>query len=226
MSGDTSVGEFVIFLVDDDSSVVRATSRLLTGKGYVVRAYLSGSEFLADHDPMLAGCAVLDVTMPDVNGLQLQEKLAADEPGRPIIFLTGTGDIPASVKAMKAGAIDFLTKPVRSADLLVAIEAAREKYEQSRARQSELKSVESRLAELTPRERQVLMHVARGRLNKQIAGDLEISIKTVKLHRSRAMQKMKVRTVAELVHLLDITGLLNDAAKQAASGDQAVDRRQ
>jgi FixJ family two-component response regulator len=201
-------GEFVVFLVDDDNSVIRATSRLLSSKGYTVRSFLSGTEFLAAHDPAIPGCAILDVTLPDLNGLELQERLAADEAGRPIIFLTGTGDIPASVQAMKAGAIDFLTKPVRSADLLAAIEAAREKSERFREQQSEVRSIAARFARLTPREQQVLWCVVRGRLNKQTAGELGISIKTVKLHRGRAMQKMKVRTVAELVHLVEVAGLL------------------
>lgn len=208
-----SGGAFTVFLVDDDRSVIRATSRLLTTKGYIVRTYLSGTAFLADHDPATPGCAILDVSMPDLNGLDLQQRLATDEAGRPVIFLTGTGDIPASVKAMKAGAVDFLTKPVRSADLLAAIEAARERAEASRARQAEMKCIEARFASLTPREKQVLMSVAKGRLNKQTAGDLGISIKTVKLHRSRAMMKMGVRTVADLVHLVEVAGLLADPAR-------------
>lgn len=210
-----NAGEFVVFLVDDDSAVVKATSRMLTRKGYTVRAYFSGAEFLAHHDPRIPGCAILDVTMPDLNGLELQEKLATNDARRPIIFLTGTGDIPATVKAMKAGAVDFLTKPVRTDDLLAAIEAAREKSEQSRAHQSELKSIEVRFARLTPREQQVLQSVARGRLNKQTADDLGIAVKTVKLHRGRAMHKLGIRSVAELVHLLEVIGWRPDAALQS-----------
>jgi FixJ family two-component response regulator len=198
---------FTIFVVDDDARVLRALSRLLRAKGYDVRAHASSLEFLASHDPMVPGCVVLDVSMPGLDGLELQRALTAAASHRPIIFLTGKGSIPMSVQAMRAGAIDFLTKPVSDKDLLTAVARAEEQDRKSRQAHAELMSIHGKIASLTPRERQVLTHVVAGRLNKQIAGDLGTVEKTIKVHRSRMMDKLGVRTVADLVRLAEKAGI-------------------
>jgi FixJ family two-component response regulator len=192
---------FVIFLVDDDEGVLRALSRMLSTKGFEVQAFSSATEFLARHDRSVPGCAIFDVSMPDLDGIELQKALRARESERPVIFITGVGDIPTSVQAMKAGAIDFLTKPVKSQQLLAAVALAAEKEAKAIASRSELAVINDRLSSLTPREREVLTHVIAGRLNKQIAGDLGTSEKTIKLHRGRMMHKLGVRSVADLVRV-------------------------
>jgi FixJ family two-component response regulator len=198
---------FTVFLVDDDSGVLKALSRLLRTNGYDVRSYASPQEFLACHDAKVPGCAVLDVSMPDVDGLQLHQALAEEGVHRPVIFLTGHGDIPMTVRAMKAGAIDFLTKPVGEGILLDAIARAVAQDVQSRQADAELASIHARIASLTPREREVMTHVVAGRLNKQIAGDLGTVEKTIKVHRSRMMEKLGIRTVADLVRIAQKAGL-------------------
>jgi FixJ family two-component response regulator len=198
---------FTVFLVDDDAEVLKALSRLLRAKGYVTRAYTSPQEFLAHHDATVPGCAVLDVSMPDLDGLALQKALMDGGSQRPVIFLSGTGDIPTSVSAMRAGAIDFLTKPVNDTTLLDAIGRAEQEDASSREIDAELASIQAKLATLTPREREVMTHVVAGRLNKQIAGDLGTVEKTIKVHRSRMMGKLGVRTVADLVRLAGKVGL-------------------
>jgi FixJ family two-component response regulator len=198
---------FTVFLVDDDAGVLTALARLLRARGYDVRSYLSPQEFLANHDPAIPGCAVLDVSMPGLDGLELQQALTAAGSLRPVIFLTGRGDIPTSVRAMQAGAIDFLTKPVTDQDLLGAIARAEERDATSRQTRAELASIEAKIATLTPREREVLTHVVAGRLNKQIAGDLGTVEKTIKVHRGRMMEKLGVRTVADLVRLAEKAGI-------------------
>jgi FixJ family two-component response regulator len=204
MTGDS---RFVVFLVDDDPSVLKALTRLLRSRGHEVVASASAAEFLAQHDPSVSGCAILDVSMPDLDGLELQAALTASGVERPVIFVTGIGDIPVTVRAMKAGAIDFLTKPVNGAQLLAAIEQAMELDSKARKSKSELASINRRIATLTPREREVLTHVVAGRLNKQIAADLGTVEKTIKLHRGRMMQKMGVRTVADLVRIAQRVGI-------------------
>jgi len=198
---------FTVFLVDDDAGVLKAVSRLLRGRGYEVRAYASSREFLADHDTALPGCAVLDVGMPGLDGLALQQALTADGAPRPVILITGKGDIPTSVRAMKAGAIDFLTKPASDEVLLEAITRAKSKDAESRKLFAEMAEINAKLATLTPREREVLGHVVAGRLNKQIAGDLGTVEKTIKVHRSRVMEKLGVRTVADLVRMAEKAGI-------------------
>ena len=198
---------FTVFLVDDDAGVLTALARLLRARGYDVRSYLSPQEFLANHDPAIPGCAVLDVSMPGLDGLELQQALTAAGSLRPVIFLTGRGDIPTSVRAMQAGAIDFLTKPVRDENLLGAIARAEERDATSRQTRAELASIEAKIATLTPREREVLRHVVAGRLNKQIAGDLGTVEKTIKVHRGRMMEKLGVRTIADLVRLAEKAGI-------------------
>jgi FixJ family two-component response regulator len=198
---------FVIFLVDDDPGVLKALSRMLNAKGYEVRAFASSTEFLAQHDPSIPGCAIFDVSMPGLDGIELQAALKAGGIERPVIFITGVGDIPVSVHAMKAGAIDFLTKPVKSRQLLAAIAQAAEKEAQALQRRGELAELNVRIAKLTPREREVLTHVIAGQLNKQIAADLGTVEKTIKLHRGRMMRKMGVRTVADLVRIAQQAGI-------------------
>jgi FixJ family two-component response regulator len=193
---------FTVYLVDDDPGVLKALSRLLRARDYDVKPYSSPQLFLEEHDAAVPGCAVLDVSMPDLDGLELQRALTASAGShRPVVFITGKGDIPTSVRAMKAGAIDFLTKPVKDKDLFEAISRAGARDAQSRRLHSELKSIQAKIETLTPREREVLVHVVAGRLNKQIAGDLGTVEKTIKVHRSRMMEKLGIRTVADLVRM-------------------------
>lgn len=198
---------FTVYLVDDDAGVLKALARLLQARGYAVRPFTSPKAFLADQDPSVAGCAVLDVSMPDLDGLELQQELTAQGSQRPIIFLTGQGDIPTSVRAMRAGAIDFLTKPVSDADLLAAIASAAREDTEIRSANANLSVIKARLETLTPREFEVMKHVVAGRLNKQIAGDLGTVEKTIKVHRGRVMNKLGVRSVADLVRLTQQAGI-------------------
>jgi FixJ family two-component response regulator len=193
---------FTVYLVDDDPGVLKALSRLLRARDYDVKPYSSPQLFLEEHDAAVPGCAVLDVSMPDLDGLELQRALTASAGShRPVVFITGKGDIPTSVRAMKAGAIDFLTKPVKDKDLFEAISRAEARDAQSRRLHAELESIQAKIETLTPREREVLVHVVAGRLNKQIAGDLGTVEKTIKVHRSRMMEKLGIRTVADLVRM-------------------------
>jgi len=197
----------VVFLVDDDPSVLKGLSRLLRSAALTPVAFSSPQEFLARCDPGMAGCLVLDLAMPGLDGLQLQGALVDKGCEIPIIFLTGHGDIPASVRAMKRGAADFLTKPVEGETLLSAVRLALEADRARRRARSESGELRRRLATLTPREREVLEHVVGGRLNKQIADDLGTAEKTIKVHRGRVMEKLGARSVADLVHLADRAGV-------------------
>lgn len=192
----------IVYLVDDDERVRMSFTRLLATAGYVVRPYASAEDFLSHHDPDLPGCAVVDLSLPGMDGLGIQQTLVSDRVNRPIIFITGYGDIPTSVRAMKAGAVDFLAKPVDASVLLSAVADALDRDLESRHEGERKQSVAKRLASLTPRERQVLVHVTAGRLNKQIAGELGTVEKTIKVHRASMMRKMGVRTVADLVRLV------------------------
>jgi len=196
-----------VFVVDDYAPVRRSISRLLHAAGFAVAAFASADEFLAQFDPQTMGCLVLDVAMPALNGLELQNILEKAGSLLPIIFLTGTADIPKSVEAMKHGASDFLTKPVDDEDLLAAVRVAIEKNRVLRQEQAELSEIQARLATLTPREREVLEHVVKGQLNKQIAGDLGTVEQTVKVHRARVMHKLRLQSVAELVRLVERCGI-------------------
>ena len=196
-----------VFLVDDDPAVLKGLERLLRAAGFAVRGFTSPEAFLDQHDPALPGCAVLDLAMAGLSGLDLQRALAARGCDRPVVFLTGRGDIPASVRAMKAGAVDFLTKPVDDEELLTAVRLALDKDRQAREARIKLEAIERRLSALSPRERDVLRHVVAGRLNKQIAAELGTAEKTVKVHRGRVMVKMGVRSVAELVRLTEQVGI-------------------
>lgn len=195
-----------VFVVDDDPAVLKGLSRVLRSTGLGVATFSSPCEFLEQHDPREPGCLVLDLAMPGLNGLELQMALTAKGSAIPIIFLSGHSDIPMSVQAMKGGALDFLTKPVHDEDLLKAVHAALEKDHIRRERRAELDDIQERLATLTPREREVLTHVVSGQLNKQIANDLGTVEKTIKVHRARVMEKMKVNSVAELVRLTERLG--------------------
>jgi FixJ family two-component response regulator len=196
-----------VFIVDDYPPGRRSISRMLRTAGFVVAAFASAQDFLAQHDPAVWGCLVLDLAMPEVSGLELQGILAEKGSLLPIIFLTAHGDVPKSVQAMKHGASDFLTKPVNDEDLLAAVRVAIEKHRALRQEQAELLEIRARLATLTPREREVLESVVAGKLNKQIAVQLGTVEQTVKVHRAHVMQKMKVHSVAELVRLTQRCGI-------------------
>ena len=195
----------VVFLVDDDSSVRRALTRLIKSARYDVQAFASARDFLACRratDERLA-CLLLDVRMPGLSGLDLQHELQATNTSLPIIFVTGHGDIPMSVKAMKDGAVDFLPKPVKDTVLLKAIEQALARAALEKGERQELDKLQRRLNSLTPREKEVMSLVVRGLLNKQIAFQLGTVEKTVKVHRARVMKKMKVQSLAELVRIAE-----------------------
>ena len=196
-----------VSVVDDEPAVLKSLSRLLRSAGLAVATYSSPREFLEHHDPDLPGCLVLDVAMPGLNGLELQQALIAGGHELSIVFLTGHGDIPMSVQAMKGGAVDFLTKPVNDDDLLRAVRAAIEKDRIRRMTRAEIAEIQQRLETLTPREREVMEHVISGQLNKQIAADLGIVEKTIKVHRARVMAKMNAQSVAELVRLAERAGV-------------------
>ncbi len=196
-----------VFVVDDYAPVRSAVSRLLRAAGFAVAAFASPAKFLAQYDPHTPGCLVLDLDMPAVHGLDLQRILATKGSVLPIIFLTGHGDIPKSVQAMKRGASDFLTKPVNDKDLLAAVRVAIERDALGRREQAKLSEICARLDTLTPREREVLEHVVAGKLNKRIAGDLGVTEATIKMHRARVMAKMKVQAVADLVRLAERCGI-------------------
>jgi len=195
-----------VYLVDDAPGLRRALQRLLELEGLEVSAFASAEEFLAALPLEEPACLVLDVDLPGLDGLALQERLGA-RPTLPIVFLTGKGDIPMSVRAMKAGAVDFLTKPVEAEALVGAVRAALARGAARAAEERARAELGARLAELTPREREVLEHVLAGRLNKQIAAALGIGEHTVKVHRGRAMEKLALDSVAELARLADRLGL-------------------
>jgi FixJ family two-component response regulator len=194
----------VVHVVDDDDSLRKAVTRLLRAAGYDVRDYASAGDFaLATRERNRRGCVLLDVRMPGPSGLDLQEALAQEEEPLPIIFLTGHGDVPTSVRAMKAGAVDFLTKPIKRDVLLSAVRTALARDLRSHTSREQLRELRTRFAKLTPREREVFELVVTGRLNKQIAAELGMAERTVKAHRGQVMMKMQVTSLAELVHLAD-----------------------
>jgi len=202
----------IVHVVDDDDSVRTGVVRLLQAAGFEARSYASAGEFLLGRfDRSAPGCVVLDVRMPGPNGLELQEALASLEARLPIVFLTGHGDIPMSVRAMKAGAVDFLTKPVSRDALLASVRTALARDAEARAAREGLRALRARYETLTPREREVFAGVVAGKLNKQIATDLGTAERTVKAHRAHMMEKMQVSSIAELVHVAD---QLNAAAQQ------------
>jgi FixJ family two-component response regulator len=210
-------GAPVIHIVDDDASFRGAVSRLLKVSGYAVAEYESAACFLRNIADAKPGCLVLDVQMPSLDGLQLQAELAKSSHNWPIIFMTGHGDIPTSVRAIKAGAEDFLSKPVSRETLLEAIERALIRYAGIRESQYQLNSFRSLIATLTPREGEVFSLMVRGRLNKQIAHLLGTSERTVKAHRHMVMEKLQVQSFAEAVSIAERAGLLTTTPSPAAT---------
>jgi FixJ family two-component response regulator len=196
-----------VFMVDDDLAVLKALTRLLRAAGFAAQSFQSPEAFLAQHNPDAAGCLVLDICMPDLGGLALQRALTTAGNERFIVFITGHGDIPTSVQAMKDGAVDFLVKPFHDEDFLAAVRCAIARDQSARKMRAWLQAIRRRLATLTPREREVLHHVVAGRLNKQIAADLGTVEKTIKVHRARVMEKMAVASLAELVRVAMQIGL-------------------
>ena len=195
--------EVVIRVVDDDQSFRTAVCRVLRAAGYAVREFASAGDFLLSEVDQEPGCVLLDLRMPGPSGLDLQTSLARHDPSLPIVFLTGHGNVRTTVRAMKAGATDFLVKPVRREALLSAIRLAVERDRENRARREELRSLRARYDALSRREREVLEYVVAGRLNKQIASAIGAAERTVKAHRARVMMKMRVASVAELVRAAD-----------------------
>ena len=196
-----------VVVIDDDASVRKALDNLFRSVGLEVELFSSPQEFLQSDRPDRPGCIVLDVRFPGRSGLDMQREIAAANTPLPIIFITGYGDIPMSVRAMKAGAVEFLTKPFRDQDLLDAVGVALEKDRVRRANEVRVAELRSRFQTLTARERQVLSLVIAGRLNKQIAGELGVSEMTVKMHRRQVMRKMQAAGLAQLVRLADQLGL-------------------
>ena len=192
----------IVFVVDDDASVRKSLQRLLSAAGHTVLCYGNAEDFLRDPARSNAGCAIIDLKLPGMNGLEIQRVLGADNQGPAVVFLTGRGDIPSSVNAMKAGAVDFLTKPVDSRSLLNAVDKAIQRNQHVRTAGAERIRTQALLSRLTPRERQVLEQVAVGKLNKQIAADLGAAEKTIKIHRGRLMKKLGAHSVFDLYRLL------------------------
>ena len=201
----TSTG--LVYIVDDEPGMRKALTRLLVAEGFDVLSFASADEFLAAVRPAEAGCLVLDVAMPGTDGLALQAELVRRGVDLPILFLTGHGDIPMSVRAMKAGAVDFLAKPVDDAVLLKEVREALALARARRASSAELESLRRRLDSLTPREREVLEHLLAGKLNKQIAAALGTVEQTIKVHRGRVMEKMDVASMADLVRIAERLGV-------------------
>ncbi|HEY4367866.1 MAG TPA: response regulator FixJ [Steroidobacteraceae bacterium] len=191
-----------IFVVDDDSAVRDALKLLLRSVGQAVETFGSGPEFLEAYNDDRAGCLVLDIRMPGMSGLEMQQKLNEKHSILPIIFITGHGDVPMAVEAMQAGAVDFIQKPFRDQDLIDRINQALEKDQNNRAALGERNDIRRRLETLTPREREVLDLVVHGKANKVIAGDLKLSQRTVEIHRARVMEKMQASSLAHLVRMV------------------------
>ena len=204
-----------VLVIDDDPDLRASVGRLLRSLGMNVQLFASIPDFLKSDPPDGPTCLVLDVRLPGQSGLDLQRKLASANRGLPIIFITGHGDIPMSVEAMKGGAIEFLTKPFRDQDLLDAIELGLSRDRARRENEKDLTALRERFASLSPREREIMIQVARGRLSKQIAFDMGIAEATVKVHRSRAMQKMKAGSLPELGRMADKLRLVPDTPQHS-----------
>ena len=191
-----------VFLVDDDEAVRDSLALLMKSVALTSRSFASAGDFLAAYDPDSPGCLILDIRMPGMSGMELQQKLMDMRAKLPIIFITGHGDIPMAVEAMQRGAVDFIPKPFRDDELLDRINKALESDRKNRDSLVEREVIEERIEKLTPREKQVLELVVQGKANKVIAGDLEVSQRTVEIHRARVMEKMQVRSVAQLVRMV------------------------
>jgi len=196
-----------VFLVDDEPALLKALSRLLKAEGFAVQAYDSAVKFLSSANKDGAGCILLDQSMPEMSGMELQQQLVQADSALAIVFITGNGDIPMSVRAIKAGAIDFLTKPVKDNELLEVIRTALEKSHSMLEAKAEIKEWRQRHAELSTREKEVLLHVVKGLPNKLIASNLGVVEQTIKVHRGRVMSKMGVDSLAQLVLMTERLGL-------------------
>src|SRR5215813_13484991 len=202
-NGSLPMSDAIIFVVDDDISVRESLELLIRCEGWRPEIFASAQEFLEHPRPLVPSCLVLDLSLPGLNGLDLQKRVAVERSDMPIIFITGYGDVPKTVQAMKAGAVEFLTKPLNNEVLLTAIRQALERSRLALAHETEMQELRDRYASLTPRERQVMALVVSGLLNKQVGGELGISEITVKAHRGQVMQKMKANSVADLVKMAE-----------------------
>jgi FixJ family two-component response regulator len=209
-----AIAKPIVFVVDDDVSVRESLELLINNEGWQPETFASAQEFLDRPRAFVPSCLLLDISLPGLNGLDLQKRIAVERSEMPIIFITGHGDVPKTVQAMKAGAVEFLTKPFNEELLLTAIRQALERSRLNLANEAEMQELQGRYASLTPREREVMSLVVSGLLNKQVGGELGISEITVKAHRGQVMQKMKANSVADLVKM---AGRLhgNDAIKRA-----------
>ncbi len=215
----------VVFVLDDDVSVRESLELLIRSAGWEPQLFASARDFLARSRVLAPSCLVLDVSLPDLNGLELQQQIAADRVDIPIIFITGYGDVPTTVRAMKAGAVEFLTKPFADDVLLTALASAIDRSRDALGRQAEIQVLRDRYATLTPRERQVMALVVSGLLNKQIAGELRISEITVKAHRGRMMRRMKAGSLADLVRIaarLGVAPMVRDGGSPRGSAATSV----
>lgn len=199
----------IVFVVDDESAVGVSIKRLLHSVGLEARHFTSAGEFLRAKRPDAPGCIVLDVRLPDLSGLDLQQELAKANVDLPVIFVTGHADIPMTVRAMKAGAVEFLTKPFREQELLEAVQRAISRHRQTLDRRASMRVLQSRYELLTPREREVFPLVASGLLNKQVAAELNASEKTIKVHRGQLMQKMEAHSLSDLIRMAEQLGVLS-----------------
>jgi len=207
MTAERSETQSVVFVVDDDAAVRDALASLLKSVGLRAEMFASAAQFLEGKRPNAPSCLVLDVRLPGLSGLDFQAELAKKGIQVPIIFITGHGDIPMSVRAMKAGAVEFLTKPVRDQDLLDAIQLALERDRARRGQEQTVAELRANLETLTPREHEVMAYVTAGFMNKQIAGEMGVSEITVKVHRGNVMRKMGARSLANLVRMADVLGI-------------------
>jgi FixJ family two-component response regulator len=207
-----------VFVVDDDPQLLKALSRMLSAEGFGVETYSDPAEFLARHDSQLQGCLILDLGFADLTGFDILKTLQETAPQRQVIILTGCDEVNMAVRAMKQGAVDYLTKPVNSAELFEAVDKAIARDTAVRTRHLNLARYHACLQTLTRREREVLHFVLLGKLNKQIAFEIGTSIKTVKVHRARVMQKMGIRSVAQLVHILLLLNRNAPTAREVGSG--------
>jgi FixJ family two-component response regulator len=212
----------IVFVVDDDISVRESLELLIRDEGFEVETFTSALEFLTRPSPSIPSCLVLDFSLPELNGLELQQRVAVERPHLPIIFITGHGDIPMTVQAMKAGAVEFLTKPLSDDVLLRAIRNAVDRSKVLIGRETELRSLKARYAHLTPRERDVMARVVAGVPNKLVGDELGISVITVKAHRGSMMRKMEAKSLAELVSMASRLRLLRPSPTNVSTNKQSL----